>query len=209
MSPEQQIRMLGDELRALADDGIVWSQDDPYHLDRYRRVRRAAAEAFSIADERDVDEIEGTVFSQLTHVAPVPCGDAAIVGDDGRIFLIRRSDDGLWAMPGGGFHMGETPAAGVAREASEEAGLVVEVHDLVGVYDSRLCGARSEIQLYQFVFLCRVVDVCGPTTPDETLDSGWFARHELPALSPGHDVRVPDVFRFIVDRRTVFDRPMP
>ena len=201
--------MLGDELRALADEGIAWSQEDPYHHDRYTRVRRAAAEAFSIADERDVEEIERTVFSQLTHIAPVPCGDAAIVDGDGRILLIQRSDDGLWAMPGGGFHMGETPAEGVAREAREEAGLVVAVDGLVGVYDSRLCGALSEIQLYQFVFLCRVVDECEPTTPDETLDRRWFARGELPDLSPGHDVRVPDVFRFVEDRRTIFDPPSP
>lgn len=203
--------MLGDELRVLADDGIRWSRDDPYHRDRFERVRRAAAVAFSIADQRSVEEIERTVFSELTHMAPVPCGDAAVVDDQGRILLIQRSDDRLWAMPGGGLHMGETPAEGVAREALEETGHVVEVLDLVGIYDSRLCETRSAIQLYISVFLCRSDREAAPTTPQEVLDQAWFGRDELPELSPGHTVRVPDVFRFLDQRRAIFDqlRPAP
>lgn len=198
--------MLGDELRLLADDGLRWSQGDPYHRDRFERVRRAAAAAFAIADERDVDEIEEKVFSQLTHVAPIPCGDAAIVDEDDRILLIQRADDHLWAMPGGSFNMGETAAEGVAREALEETGLKVEVLDLVGVYDSRFCGTRSALQLYQFVFLCRAIGEAAPTTPLEVLDQRWFSKDELPALSPGHAVRVPDVFRYLDSRRPLFDR---
>jgi ADP-ribose pyrophosphatase YjhB (NUDIX family) len=27
--------------------------------------------------------------------------DALIVDDDGRVLLVRRADDGVWAMPGG------------------------------------------------------------------------------------------------------------
>ncbi|MGQ0431489.1 MAG: NUDIX domain-containing protein [Microthrixaceae bacterium] len=207
MSPEDQIRMLGDELRVLADDGLRWSGDDPYHRERFHRVRSAAAAAFSIADQRGANEIERSVFSQLTHMAPIPCGDAAIVDDHERILLIQRSDDRLWAMPGGGFNMGETPAQGVAREALEETGLVVEVLDLLGVYDSRFCGTGSALQLYQFVFLCRAVGVAEQSTPQEVLDQEWFARDELPDLSPGHTVRVPDVFQYLDRRRAIFDRP--
>jgi ADP-ribose pyrophosphatase YjhB (NUDIX family) len=203
-----ELRMLADELRVLATVGIRWSPEDPYNKDRYERVRRVAAELFSIADTRSADEIERTVFSEITHIAPIPCGDGAVFDDEGRILLIRRADDGLWAMPGGGFEMGETPAEAVAREVREEAGVLVEVEDLVGVYDSRLCGTRSALQLYMFVFLCRPVGVCEATTPYEVTDIGWFARDELPPLSAGHGVRVPGAFDFVAGRvPTYFDPP--
>lgn len=198
---------MADELRVLASVGMRWTKDDPYNTDRYERVRTVAARLFAFADTRSVDEIERDLFSQITHVAPAPCGDAAVVDEERRILLIRRADDGLWAMPGGAFEMGETAAEGVAREAREEAGVEVEVTDLIGVYDSRFCETRSSLQLYQFVFLCHVVGQTTPSTPYEVLDVEWFAEGNLPPLSPGHTVRVPDVFKFLANRRTYFDSP--
>lgn len=137
----------------------------------------------------------------------MPCGDAAIVDESKRILLVRRADDGLWATPGGAFEMGETAAEGVAREALEESGIEVEVVDLIGVYDSRFCETQSSLQLYQFVFLCRPVSEGTATTPHEVLEIGWFDAHTLPPLSPGHTVRVLDVFRFLDDGRPFFDGP--
>jgi ADP-ribose pyrophosphatase YjhB (NUDIX family) len=197
----------GDELRAIAQQGLEWSSDEPYHRHRYERVRRVAATLFAAADVRSVNEIERTVFRQLTHVAPLPVGEAAIVDEDGRILLIRRSDNGLWALPGGGFEVGETAAEGAEREALEETGLVVQATDLVGVWDSRLCESGSSLQLYHFVFLCRPVGDRhgGPTTPDEVLELDWFPAEQLPSLSPGHAVRIAGVFAFLTDRRTLFD----
>lgn len=198
--------MLADELRVIATAGMRWTAGDPYNHDRFERVRSASARLFAFTDTRPLDEVERTVFSQLTHLAPVPCGDAAVFDEEGRILLIQRADDELWAMPGGAFEMGETAAEGVAREALEEAGVVVEVTDLVGVYDSRLCGSRASVQLFQFVFLCRVTGWAEATTPQEVLEVGWFTEDDLPPLSPGHTVRVPDAFRFRHDGRTFFDR---
>lgn len=208
MSTAERLRQLGDELRVLAVEGIRWSSDDPYHRERYERLHHAAAAVFALADDRGADEVETTVFSQLTHRAPIPCGDAAVIDDDDeRILLIQRSDDRLWAMPGGGFNMGETPAEGVAREALEETGITVDVVDLIGVYDSRFCETRSSLQLYQFVFLCRPLSTSAPTTPHEVLDMAWFTREALPPLSPGHTVRVPHVFDYLdAGRRAWFDR---
>jgi hypothetical protein len=82
---------------------------------------------------------------------------------------------------------------------------VVEPIELVGVYDSRLCRSRSALQLFQFVFLCRPISQMTATTPHEVTGMGWFAEAELPPLSPGHAVRVPDLFRFLEDRRAFFD----
>lgn len=198
--------MLADELRVISGAGLRWAGEDPYDHDRFERVREVAARLFAFTDTRPLEEVKRSVFSMLTHVAPAPCGDAAVFDSDNRILLIQRSDDKFWAMPGGAFEMGETAAEGVRREALEETGVDVEVTDLIGVYDSRFCETRSSIQLYQFVFLCRPIRVGVATTPQEVLDVGWFDESNLPELSPGHTVRVPDAFRFLRDRRPFFDR---
>ncbi len=56
---------------------------------------------------------------------------------DGRIVLIRRCDDGLWALPGGMVDWGEDIPTTVHRELHEETGLnLVKIRRLVGVYSS-------------------------------------------------------------------------
>jgi 8-oxo-dGTP pyrophosphatase MutT (NUDIX family) len=205
------MRQLGDELRALATIGLLWSGDSHHDRDRYEHALDIAAELFALADTRSAAEIRKTVFKEITHIAPVAVGDAAVFDDDGRILLIQRSDNGLWAMPGGAFDVGETPAEGAVRETEEEAGVDVEVLDLIGVYDSRLVGTPSPLQLYMFVFHCRYVGdrPGGATTPKEVLDVQWFSTdEELPPLSPGHDRRVADAIRFHRSPgRAVFDKP--
>ena len=202
-----ELRRLGDDLRVLAESGLHWTRSDPYNHTRYEQARSIAARVFALADVRGHEEVERTVFDQLTHLAPLPVADAAVVDEENRILLIRRADAGLWAMPGGGYDMGETPAEGAVREAREETGYVVEPVDLVGVHDSRYCGTRSALQLFQFVFLCRPVGRAEITTPHEVTDVAWFRQSELPELSPGHGDRIAAVFRFLQDRRPFIDRP--
>jgi|GEM_PF-246491 len=210
MEFSQRVRLWADELHAIANEGLHWLPDDPYSVRRYQRVQRIAAEMFAAQDTRDANEIERIYNGDLTHVAPYPCGDAAIINDDGAILLIQRKDDQLWAMPGGGFEVGEAPAEGVEREAWEETGIVVEAVSLIGVYDSRLCGTRSNAQLYQFVFLCRPKHAhAEPSISNETLAVDWYAEAELPPLSPGHQQRIADAFRYWRGEleQAVFDKP--
>jgi len=212
MTVEQRLRLWVDELRAIANEGLHWSADNPYDVRRFQRILRIAADMFATQDTRAVDDIERQYHADLGHVAPYPVGDAAVFDAAGRILLIRRKDNGLWAMPGGAFEVGETPAEGACREAWEETGVVVEPMALSGVYDSRLCGSRSAYHLYQFVFLCRPHDPEAiPTLSNETLDVGWFADDMLPTLSPGHERRIADAFRRWRGeaREAIFDAVVP
>jgi len=54
---------------------------------------------------------------------------------DGRIVLVRRRDNGKWALPGGMVDWGENIPTTVKRELAEETGLeLLEISRLVGVY---------------------------------------------------------------------------
>lgn len=197
MDIAQRIRLWSDELRAVANEGLMWSRDNPYNQRRFERVLRIAAELLAAQDLRDADQIERIYTDNLSHLAAYPGGDAAIFDAGGAILLIQRKDNQLWAMPGGLLEVGESPAEGTCREALEEVGVAVEARALIGVYDSRLCGSVTSAHLYQFVFLCRPLDPSAqPRVTDETLDVGWYAEDALPALSPGHALRVRDAFRF-------------
>lgn len=64
----------------------------------------------------------------------VPSVVAVVQDRDERILLIRRTDNRLWALPGGGHEPGESIAATVVREVREETGYDVEVETLTGTY---------------------------------------------------------------------------
>ena len=64
----------------------------------------------------------------------VPSTTSVVIDDEGRIALVLRRDNGLWALPGGGMEPGESIEDAAVREVKEETGLDVEVTGLVGVY---------------------------------------------------------------------------
>lgn len=114
------------------------------------------------------------------------------------ILLMRRSDNGLWGLPGGYVELGESVADATRREVEEETGFRVEVGRLIGVYSdpSRQVIAYSEGDRVQAVNLCfeaRALSQGELTTPEETLESGFFPQDALPEpLVPIHDVRIAD-----------------
>src|SRR5260221_1051116 len=65
-------------------------------------------------------------------------GCSAAVFDDPHehVLLIRRADNGLWAVPGGYMEPGESTTEACAREVFEETGLRVTVKRLIGVYST-------------------------------------------------------------------------
>lgn len=83
----------------------------------------------------------GQAFNLARTVAGLmfrrPLVSVSVIGLDaeGRIALARRSDNGLWSLPGGLVDWGETVEAAARRELLEEVGLaLVSVERVVGVY---------------------------------------------------------------------------
>jgi 8-oxo-dGTP pyrophosphatase MutT (NUDIX family) len=210
-SLSQKLATWSDILRDCSVMGLHFATNI-YERDRYQKIQDVALEMLALASAQPLEQIEPLRATVFAHPAPFPVSDAAIIDDRGQILLIRRADNGLWAMPGGGLEVGETPAQGAVREALEETGVACEPAALVGVYDSRFCGTPSFYQLYQFSFLCRplpdVKEIDPPSHAHEILEKGWFAEDVLPEdIDPGHISRIPEAFRvWHGDQRAYFDR---
>jgi ADP-ribose pyrophosphatase YjhB (NUDIX family) len=115
-----------------------------------------------------------------------------------QILLMRRSDNGHWGLPGGYVEPGESVIAATRREVREETGYEIEVGRLIGVYSEPLRQVIEypdgrRVQAVNLCFEARVVAQGEPTTPEETLDLGFFEPDALPEpLVPIHGIRIDD-----------------
>ena len=154
-----------------------------------------SARLVAAIEQRSPDEVMEEYKQNLAHVTPFVAADAAVFRG-GRILLIKREDNGLWAMPGGATEVGETWAQSAERELREETGVVGTAKKLLGMFDSRIWGSRSKYHFYAGVWLVEAPDDQDPIAGSETTDVGYFAEHDLPAdLSPGHSRRIPMAFK--------------
>lgn len=186
-----QLSLLADELRGLATEGLRFDPDE-YQSSRYERVMRISAELAALQDVRDAGELEKTFRADLSHVSPWVGTNSAVFRDDGRLLLIQRADDLLWALPGGLLEIGESPSEGARREVEEETGLSVRPVKLVALQDWARAGwPGAPGHLHCYLFICEQADCdAKPGLSNETKDVGWFHSDHLPALSPGHSAAV-------------------
>ena len=193
MDSRDDIYLIADELRSIADLGMHYAEND-YDRERYGRALSLSARLVAAVEKRSADDVIEEYEESLPHATPYVAADAAVFRD-GRILLIRREDNGLWAMPGGGTDVGETWAQSAERELHEEAGVEGTAAKLLGVFDSRLWGTRAKNHSYQSVWLVDIPDDQTPVSGPETTGVGFFPEDDLPDLSPGHQRRIPLVFK--------------
>jgi len=206
--PQQAVQLVAwaDELRAMAAIGQLYGHDS-YDLERYQRLAEIATEMLAGATGLPSPDVQALLARDLGYVT-VKVGVATAVFDQrGHQLLVRRRDNGLWAMAGGWADIGDSPAAMAAREVREETGTEVRVERLLGLYDSRSRGFAHAHHIYHLVFLARWIGGEPVVTP-ETQDVGWFGPGEpLPPCSPGHQQAVADAFLSWADptRPAIFD----
>ena len=79
----------------------------------------------------------------------------AVVVRDGKVLLVLRGREpgrGLWSLPGGIVHPGETLRAAVVRELREECGIEVAVAETAEVVERMIPDTEGRLQ-YHYVIL--------------------------------------------------------
>jgi len=115
----------------------------------------------------------------------VPAASVVVVDQDGRILLQRRTDNGMWALPGGVQEFGESLAGCGIRETREETGIDVEIVGIVGTYTNPgHVFAYDDGEVRQEFSICLLGRPVGGQlrVSDESTEVAWFTPAEVDEL---------------------------
>lgn len=111
---------------------------------------------------------------------------AFIQDDDGRILMIRRTDNDLYSIPGGQLELGETLSQAAIREVCEETGIDCVITGVIGLYsDPRHVIAYDDGEVRQEFSICfRASYVSGcPETSSESREVLWVPVKDVDDLN--------------------------
>jgi len=166
MRASEQLRFWAHELAAMAKTGLEFANND-YDRDRYARAMKIAEGIAAMTIDAEFTP-ERPYLGDLHIPSPkVGCSVAAF-DDAGRVVLIKRADNGRWALPGGYAEVGSPPSANALRELHEETGFEAELERLVGVYDNKSLGSVAPFQFYICCFRARITGGEATPSPETT-----------------------------------------
>lgn len=116
----------------------------------------------------------------------VGCSASIFDSSHEKVLLIRRADNGKWAVPGGYMQAGENFSEACTREVLEETGLKVTVKRLIGVYtSSNILLEYPDGNKWQLVVLhFEATVITGElTTSDESVELGFFSLDDITNLN--------------------------
>ncbi|MEU8816905.1 NUDIX domain-containing protein [Actinoplanes sp. NPDC048796] len=139
-----------------------------------------------------VSEYVSKLRAHVGHELLLLPGASGVVRDEqGRVLLLRRSDNGQWALPAGMVEPGEQPAEAVLREIYEETGVRAVVERLAGVAVHETVYPNGDHCSYLSVwFRCRAAGGRARPDGDESLEVGWFEVGQLPPVSDLTTLRI-------------------
>lgn len=142
-----------------------------------------------------IDYIDDADAPRATSVVP---SVVAIVQDtEGRVLMIHKTDNGKWALPGGGHEIGETITDTVVRETKEETGYDITVETLTGTYTNPghvMAYDDGEVrQQFSLAFRCRLVGGEARTS-SESKAVRWLTLEDIEQLPlhPSMRLRISD-----------------
>lgn len=118
---------------------------------------------------------------------------AFTLNDRGELLMIRRTDNNLYALPGGNLELGETLSEALIREVWEETGIDVEVTELIGAYSNpRHVIAYDDGEVRQEFSICFRAKPTGGDlrTSTESKEVQWVPRESIAGLDIHPSIRL-------------------
>ena len=169
------------ELQFLAQCSLAYSKDK-FDRERSERIREIACEMLSYKYDLPIEKIKMDFASEIGYQTPKVETRAAIIKDD-KILLVKEQLDGKWALPGGYQDVNVSIRENVIKEASEEAGAVVQPLKVVAVLDyNRHHHVNFPLGMVKIFVLCEYINHSFNENT-ETLGAEFCSLDDLPELS--------------------------
>ena len=169
------------ELQFLAQSSLAYSKDK-FDRERSERIRDIACEMLSYKYDLPIEKIKMDFASEIGYQTPKVETRAAIIKDN-KILLVKEQLDGKWALPGGYQDVNVSVRENVIKEASEEAGAVVQPLKVVAVLDyNRHHHVNFPLGMVKIFVLCEYINHSFNENT-ETLGAEFYSLDDLPEVS--------------------------
>ena len=169
------------ELQFLSQCSLAYSKDK-FDRERSERIREIACEMLSYKYDIPIKKVKLDFAGELGYQTPKVETRAAVIKDN-KILLVKEQFDGKWALPGGYQDVNMSIKENAIKEASEEAGAVVNPVKIIAVLDyNRHHHVNFPFGMVKVFVLCEYVSHSFVENT-ETLGAEFYSLDELPELS--------------------------
>ena len=169
------------ELQFLSQCSLAYSKDK-FDRERSERIREIACEMLSYKYDIPIEKVRLDFAGELGYQTPKVETRAAVIKDN-KILLVKEQFDGKWALPGGYQDVNMSIKENAIKEASEEAGAVINPVKIIAVLDyNRHHHVNFPFGMVKVFVLCEYVSHSFVENT-ETLGAEFYSLEELPELS--------------------------
>ena len=196
------------ELQFLSQCSLAYSKDK-FDRERSERIREIACEMLSYKYDIPIEKVKLDFAGELGYQTPKVETRAAVIKDN-KILLVKEQFDGKWALPGGYQDVNMSIKENAIKEASEEAGAVVNPVKIIAVLDyNRHHHVNFPFGMVKVFVLCEYVSHSFVENT-ETLGAEFYSLEELPELSTTRTTKKQlemcfDCYNNIENWETIFD----
>ena len=196
------------ELQFLSQCSLAYSKDK-FDRERSERIREIACEIISYKYDIPIEKVKLDFAGELGYQTPKVETRAAVIKDN-KILLVKEQFDGKWALPGGYQDVNMSIKENAIKEASEEAGAVVNPVKIIAVLDyNRHHHVNFPFGMVKVFVLCEYVSHSFVENT-ETLGAEFYSLDELPELSTTRTTKKQlemcfDCYNNIENWETIFD----
>lgn len=119
-----------------------------------------------------------------------------IVNQENKVLLQKRSDNGLWGLPGGLLEIDEFIINGAIREVKEETNLDIEIVRFIGVFHNPFMRwfDKDIAKVYSYGFVGKVIGGLLGVNDSESLEFKYFAFEDLPIIHSIDNLQIIDAY---------------
>ena len=147
-------------------DGGLWGEHSKEHRSSHNKDRKNSK-------KKSKEKMSKALLDFLKR-SPIDIGICIVANEEGEILMGKRTDDGMYTLPGGHIESGETNDKGTIREVKEETGITCKSLKEVTTFEN-----ASHHNLNIWIYECK--DWKGtPKDTKELYDVKFIAMHDIP-----------------------------